>query len=35
MEIFDFEISQNDMKRLDELHKVNLRTCWNPEQIKY
>lgn len=30
MEIFDFEIKEEDMKTIDSLHKLNLRTCWNP-----
>ena len=27
--VFDFEISEEDMERLDEFNE-NLRTCWNP-----
>jgi hypothetical protein len=35
MELFDFEIKAEDMGVMEELHKYNLRTCWDPEQIKY
>ena len=35
IELFDFEIKPEDMGLMDELHKYKLRTCWDPEQIKY
>ncbi|MEK6949668.1 MAG: aldo/keto reductase, partial [Nanoarchaeota archaeon] len=27
--VFDFEISEEDMEKLDEFNE-NLRTCWDP-----
>ncbi len=35
MELFDFEIKPEDMGVMEGLHKYKLRTCWDPEQIKY
>lgn len=32
IQIFDFEISQDDMKKIDELD-WGLRTCWNPVNV--
>ena len=29
-DVFDFKISDDDMKRLEELKKENFRICWNP-----
>ena len=35
MAIFDFEISDEDMQKLDELHKVRyLKVSWNPKTLK-
>ena len=31
-DIFDFKISEEDMKALDELNE-DYRTCWNPDEI--
>lgn len=32
-EVFDFELSEDDMAYLDSLNE-NFRTCWNPEGVK-
>lgn len=32
MDIFDFEISQEDMKLIDSLH-IDFHTCWDPKKI--
>jgi diketogulonate reductase-like aldo/keto reductase len=32
MKVFDFEVSEDDMKSLDALHE-NVHQAWNPEKI--
>ena len=33
MDVFDFEISKEDMAILDNMNE-NLRTCWDPSNVK-
>lgn len=33
--IYDFEIDQEDMKKIDLLRKENVRTCWDPNNVKH
>lgn len=33
MQIFDFEISNEDMGKVDTLRKISLHTCWDPNAV--
>lgn len=33
--IYDFEIDEADMKTIDLLRKENVRTCWDPNNVKH
>ena len=34
-DVFEFNISDDDMNRLDELKKENFRICWDPMKIPW
>ena len=35
IDIFDFSLDGDDMKLIQDLHKKNKRTCWDPNSVKY
>ncbi len=34
-ELFDFELSKEDMEKLDALQKTGFRRCWNPFGVRW
>jgi diketogulonate reductase-like aldo/keto reductase len=33
--VFDFKLSEEDMKSIDQLTSFNVRTCWDPHSITH
>jgi diketogulonate reductase-like aldo/keto reductase len=35
IDIYDFELSEDDMKQIEKLREQHVRVCWDPNNVKY
>ena len=35
IDLYDFELTENDIEEIRNLHKLKVRACWNPHSIQY
>ena len=35
IDLFDFELTEEEMEKINKLREINHRCCWNPHRIIY